>query len=47
MNGKNAKAIRRLVRRNKMKLINDFLKTAQSMNFAYRIKLAWQIVRGK
>jgi hypothetical protein len=47
MNGKNSKAIRKLVRRNKMKIINEFLKMAQEMNFTYRVKLAWQIVRGK
>jgi hypothetical protein len=47
MNGKNAKSVRKLVRRNKMKIVNDFMKQAQGMGILYRLKLAWMIVRGK
>ncbi len=51
MSGKNEKKIRQLVRRNQTNLVNQswdcFFQTISEMRLKYRIKLAWQIVRGK
>ena len=59
MSGKNEKKIRQLVRREQRKiaesvqptLVNQswdcFFQTISEMKLKYRIKLAWQIVRGK
>lgn len=51
MSGKNEKKIRQLVRRNQSSLVNQswdcFFQTISEMKLKYRIKLAWQIVRGK
>ena len=51
MSGKNEKKIRQLVRRNQTSLVNQswdcFFQTISEMKLKYRIKLAWQIVRGK
>ena len=51
MSGKNEKKIRQLVRRNQTSLVNQswdcFFQTISEMRLKYRIKLAWQIVRGK
>ena len=51
MSGKQEKKIRQLVRRNQTSLVNQswdcFFKTISEMRLKYRIKLAWQIVRGK
>ena len=51
MSGKNEKKIRQLVRRNQNSLVNQswdcFFQTISEMRFKYRIKLAWQIIRGK
>ena len=51
MSGKNEKKIRQLVRRNQTSLVNQswdcFFQTVSEMRLKYRIKLAWQIVRGK
>ena len=50
MSGKNEKKIRQLVRRNQTSLVNQswdcFFQTISEMRLKYRIKLAWQIVRG-
>lgn len=51
MSGKNEKKIRQLVRRNQTSLVNQswncFFQTISEMRLKYRIKLAWQIIRGK
>lgn len=51
MSEKNEKKIRQLVRRNQTSLVNQswdcFFQTISEMRLKYRIKLAWQIVRGK
>lgn len=51
MSGKNEKKIRQLVRRNQTSLVNQswdcFFQTISEMKLKYRIKLAWQIIRGK
>lgn len=51
MSGKNEKKIRQLVRCNQTSLVNQswdcFFQTISEMKLKYRIKLAWQIVRGK
>lgn len=51
MSEKNEKKIRQLVRRNQTSLVNQswdcFFQTISEMKLKYRIKLAWQIVRGK
>jgi hypothetical protein len=51
MSGKNEKKLRQLVRRNQTSLVNQswdcFFQTISEMKLKYRIKLAWQIVRGK
>ena len=51
MSGKNEKKIRQLVRRNQTVLINQswdcFFQTISEMKLKYRLKLAWQIIRGK
>lgn len=51
MSGKNEKKIRQLVRRNQNSLVNQswdcFFQTISEMRFKYRLKLAWQIIRGK
>ena len=51
MSGKNEKKVRQLVRRNQASLVNQswdcFFQTISEMKLKYRIKLAWQIVRGK
>ena len=51
MSGKNEKKLRQLVRRNQTSLVNQswdcFFMTISEMRLKYRIKLAWQIVRGK
>ena len=51
MSGKNEKKIRQLVRRNQTSLVNQswdcFFQTISEMKLRYRIKLAWQIIRGK
>ena len=59
MSGKNEKKIRQLVRREQRKiaesvqptLVNQswdcFFQTISEMRLKYRIKLAWQIIRGK
>lgn len=51
MSGKNEKKLRQLVRRNQTSLVNQswdcFFQTISEMRLKYRIKLAWQIVRGK
>lgn len=51
MSGKQEKKIRQLVRRKQIKLVNQswdcFFQTVSEMKLRYRIKLAWQIIRGK
>ena len=51
MSGKQEKKVRQLVRRNQTSLVNQswdcFFQTISEMRLKYRIKLAWQIVRGK
>lgn len=51
MSGKQEKKIRQLVRRNQTSLVNQswdcFFQTISEMRLKYRIKLAWQIIRGK
>ncbi|MBQ3642248.1 hypothetical protein II906_10060 [bacterium] len=51
MSGKIEKKIRQLVRRNQTSLVNlswdCFFQTISEMRLKYRIKLAWQIIRGK
>ena len=51
MSGKNEKKLRQLVRRNQTSLVNQswdcFFQTISEMKLRYRIKLAWQIIRGK
>lgn len=51
MSGKNEKKLRQLVRRNQTSLVNQswdcFFQTISEMRLKYRIKLAWQIIRGK
>jgi hypothetical protein len=59
MSGKQEKKLRQLVRRNQRKiaenmqptLVNQswdcFFQTISEMKMKYRIKLAWQIIRGK
>ena len=51
MSGKNEKKIRQLVRRNQNSLVNQswdcFFQTISEMRVKYRLKLAWQIIRGK
>lgn len=51
MSGKNEKKIRQLVRRNQTSLVNQswdcFFQTVSEMKLKYRLKLAWQIIRGK
>lgn len=51
MSGKSEKKIRQLVRRNQTSLVNQswdcFFQTISEMRLKYRIKLAWQIIRGK
>ena len=51
MSGKQEKKIRQLVRRNQTSLVNQswdcFFQTISEMRFKYRLKLAWQIIRGK
>ncbi len=59
MSGKNEKKLRQLVRREQRKiaesvqptLVNQswdcFFQTISEMRLKYRIKLAWQIIRGK
>lgn len=51
MSGKNEKKIRQLVRRNQTSLVNQswdcFFQTISEMRLKYRLKLAWQIIRGK
>ncbi len=51
MSGKNEKKIRQLVRRNQNSLVNQswdcFFQTISEMRMKYRLKLAWQIIRGK
>lgn len=51
MSGKNEKKNRQLVRRNQNSLVNQswdcFFQTISEMRFKYRLKLAWQIIRGK
>lgn len=51
MSNKQQKKIRQLVRRMQIKLVNQswdcFFQTVSEMKLRYRIKLAWQIIRGK
>lgn len=51
MSNKQQKKIRQLVRRKQIKLVNQswdcFFQTVSEMKLRYRIKLAWQIIRGK
>ena len=51
MSGKQEKKVRQLVRRNQTTLINQswdcFFQVITEMKLKYRIKLAWQIIRGK
>lgn len=51
MSGKNEKKLRQLVRRNQTSLVNQswdcFFQTVSEMKLKYRLKLAWQIIRGK
>lgn len=51
MSGKQEKKIRQLVRRKQIKLVNQswdcFFQTVSEMKLRYRLKLAWQIIRGK
>ena len=51
MSGKNEKKIRQLIRRNQTSLVNQswdcFFQTVSEMKLKYRLKLAWQIIRGK
>ena len=51
MSGKIEKKIRQLVRRNQTSLFylswDCFFQTISEMRLKYRIKLAWQIIRGK
>jgi hypothetical protein len=50
MSGKQEKKLRQLVRRNQTSLVNQswdcFFQTISEMRLKYRIKLAWQIIRG-
>lgn len=51
MSGKNEKKLRQLVRRNQNALVNQswdcFFQTIAEMKLKYRIRLAWQIVKGR
>ena len=51
MSGKQEKKVRQLVRRNQTTLINQswdcFFQVITEMKLKYRLKLAWQIIRGK
>ncbi|MBO7517717.1 MAG: hypothetical protein J6T31_01250 [Methanobrevibacter sp.] len=51
MSNKQQKKVRQLVRRNQNSLINQswdcFFQTIAEMKLKYRLKLAWQIIRGK
>ena len=51
MSNKQEKKIRQLVRRNQTSLVNQswdcFFQTVSEMKLKYRLKLAWQIIRGK
>lgn len=51
MSNKQQKKVRQLVRRNQNSLINQswdcFFQTIAEMKLRYRLKLAWQIIRGK
>ena len=51
MSGKNEKKLRQLVRRNQNKLVTQswdcFFQTIAEMKLKYRIRLAWQIIKGR
>lgn len=51
MSGKNEKKLRQLVRRNQNALVNQswdcFFQTISEMKLKYRIRLAWQIIKGR
>lgn len=47
VNGKQAKAVRRQVRKGQKAMIRDFLKTVDGFSFKGRLRLAWAILRGK
>jgi hypothetical protein len=47
VNGKQAKAVRKKVRKGQKVLIRDFLKTVDGFSLAGRVRLAWAILRRK
>jgi hypothetical protein len=47
MNAKKAKNLRRLIRKNKTKIIKDFMIALQDWPASYRWRLAWKIIRNK